>query len=475
MSVAIAQRIAASLDGASRSEARRVELVALLSEEHPLCRELGLSEITNVRGFVLAAFERLGLPEAALPFVLEELQTGHAPYSVAAAAKAVRGLGAPSPELEPFLLRALDNLAGRDEIVSFGAFDEYTAPRGDVTALAEVRISLAWLRQACISGACCALPELAWGRSWFGANERQAARRVMSARFEDHDERTVSFAELFVGKPALVAFFYTRCENPRKCSLTLSKLGRVQARLHERGLAAKLQLAAITYDPLYDLPARLRAYAEARGLSLGAGARVLRAPDDFGALRAHFRLGVGFLRSVVSRHRIELYLLDESANVAGSFTRLEWSEDEVVSRLAQLVEAANASAPRPAARRRVSRALLSLLPPVLLALVPKCPLCWAAYLSVLGIAGLERLPYPAFAAPFLLSLVAVNVLAAFWRARAQRCYWPFLACLSGALLLAPLAFGQRWLGLAPAGVALSLLGVLGGAGRARALPLAQLR
>jgi protein SCO1 len=470
----IAQQVTTLLEGARHAPARRAELVALLAEDHPFFHQLGLSDITHVRGFVLAAFERFGLPEAALPFVLEELQTGHEPYSVAGAARAVRGLGAPATQLEPFLRRALDNLAGRDEIVSFGAFDEYTAPRGEVTALAEVRASLAWVQHAA-QGPCCAWPELAWGRAWFGTGERQAATRVMSVRLEDQDERAVTFAELFVGRPALIAFFYTRCENPRKCSLTLAKLSGVQARLHERGLDEVVQLAAITYDPHYDLPARLRAYAEARGLKLGKSARVLRSPRDFTALRAHFRLGVGFLRSIVSWHRIELYLLDEAGRVAASFTRLEWSEDEVVSRLAQLVAEAKASAARPAARRSASGALFALLPHVLLALVPKCPLCWAAYLSALGIAGLERLPYPTFAAPLLLSLVVLNVLAACGRARAQRRYWPFLACLSGALLLAPLAFGQRWPWLALPGVSLSLLGVLAGTGRARATSRAQFR
>jgi protein SCO1/2 len=471
MSPVIAQQIAALLQAASRSTAQRAEFVALLSEQHPLYRELGLSDITHVRGFVFATFERVGLPEAALPFVLEELQTGHAAYSVAAAARAVRGLGAPSPELEPFLRRALDNLAGRDEVVSFGVFDEYTEPRGAVTALAEVRASLHWLERA-PSGTCCALPELAWGRAWFGAVERQAARQVMSVRFEDHDEQRVTFAELFVGKPALVAFFYTRCDNPRKCSLTLSKLSRVQARLSERGLATQVQLAAITYDPLYDLPARLRAYAEARGLALSAGARVLRSPCDFNALRAHFRLGVGFVRSIVSRHRIELYLLDESGRVAAAFTRLEWSEDEVVLRLSQLVAAAKVSAP--ARATGPARALFSSLPPVLLVLAPKCPLCWAAYLSMLGIAGLECLPFPGFAAPLLLALVALNVLSVLWRGHTKRRYWPFYCCLSGALLLAPLAFGQQWPWLSLPGVALSLLGVLASVGRARTRPLLQL-
>jgi hypothetical protein len=93
---------------------------------------------------------------------------------------------------------------------------------------------------------------------------------------------------------------------------------------------------------------------------------------------------------------------------------------------------------------------------------------------VLGVAGLEHLPFPSFAAPLLLGLVLLNVLAVWWRGHARRQYGPFWCCLSGALLLAPLAFGQQWPWLSVPGVALSLLGVLASVGRARTRALVQL-
>ena len=74
----------------------------------------------------------------------------------------------------------------------------------------------------------------------------------------------------------MVAFFYTRCDNPNKCSLTITKLGRLQRRLADLGLDGRIQTAAITYDPEFDLPARLRAYGENRGVVFSPSDRLFR-------------------------------------------------------------------------------------------------------------------------------------------------------------------------------------------------------
>ena len=39
----------------------------------------------------------------------------------------------------------------------------------------------------------------------------------------------MTFKDFFHGQPSIVVFFYTRCDNPMKCSLTVAKLARVQA------------------------------------------------------------------------------------------------------------------------------------------------------------------------------------------------------------------------------------------------------
>ena len=50
----------------------------------------------RMRGYILAAFEQTGLPEAALPYVLEELENGRDAYLTAGAARALRGLDTPT-------------------------------------------------------------------------------------------------------------------------------------------------------------------------------------------------------------------------------------------------------------------------------------------------------------------------------------------------------------------------------------------
>jgi protein SCO1/2 len=73
---------------------------------------------------------------------------------------------------------------------------------------------------------------------------------------------------------------------------------------------------------------------------MNAGHRLFRATDDNDALKEHFGLGVGFVGSLVNRHRIELYILDAGGRVAVSFEQLRWDEQEVVARAAGMLEGA---------------------------------------------------------------------------------------------------------------------------------------
>src|SRR5260370_34418734 len=75
--------------------ARRSLLVDLLKEDHPVYEQKGTAATIRMRGWVLLAFEQLGLPGSALIYVLEELDNGRDAYLVAAAARAPRS--APTP------------------------------------------------------------------------------------------------------------------------------------------------------------------------------------------------------------------------------------------------------------------------------------------------------------------------------------------------------------------------------------------
>jgi protein SCO1/2 len=315
---------------------------------------------------------------------------------------------------------------------------------------------------------CCALPGGLGDKFSWALGSRRGCGPVEATVFEDHDGTPVTFGEFFRGRPSIVVFFYTRCDNPFKCSLTITKLARVQKLLEERGLAERVNIAAITYDPAFDLPGRLRGYGENRGVRLGARHRMLRAVEGNDALRRHFKLGVNFITSLVNRHRIEVYILDAEGRVAASFERLQWEERRVAERAAELLEDESSGAvpetfgetAAPPARRKTTSPVLGTLASVAVAFFPKCPICWAGYLSLFGVASLQRIPYSPWLQPLLVAVMLVNLGSVWLRSRATGRMSAFYLVSAGALAILISKAGPGWEGAAALGVAFTLAGSL---------------
>jgi len=74
---------------------------------------------------------------------------------------------------------------------------------------------------------------------------------------------------------------------------------------------------------------------------------------------------------------------------------------------------------------------------ILVAFLPKCPACWAAYSSGLGIAGISSLPFPQAWFPVLVAMLGLHLWLLF-RQRARVGYGPFICSVVGVstLLLA---------------------------------------
>lgn len=147
---------------------------------------------------------------------------------------------------------------------------------------------------------------------------------------EDQDGKRLILAEFLRRAPTVLAFFYTRCGNPRKCSLTITSLAVLGRELAARNRLGSVQIAAITYDPGHDLPARLRRYGRDRGLPFGPAVRMFRTVAGHELLRDHLALRVGYTSSVVNRHGIELFLLDGAGRVARTWARHRWEPAEVL-------------------------------------------------------------------------------------------------------------------------------------------------
>jgi protein SCO1/2 len=338
------------------------ELVDLLAEKAPVYAGRSTGEAERLRGYLLASFEATGLPASALAFVIEELETGLNPYVVAAAAKALRGASSLPERIVPLLLDAIDRVRQSDDVVRFDSRAAAASGTTPHTALTEMFRTLAWLGPR--AGA--ALPALqamlardppVFSAAVLAEIEKAAAavsrpeqpalhsccadRAVASspaplvetdiadAELQDQDGAVFSFGQFFRGRPSVLTFFYTRCMNPNKCSLTISKLARLQRRVGEEGLGGQVNIAAISYDPAFDLPRRLHFYGAERGMAFDDRNRLMRTTGPFEPLQLYFDLGVGYGSTTVNQHRLELVVLDDMMRPSADFTRIQWHEDEV--------------------------------------------------------------------------------------------------------------------------------------------------
>ena len=139
-------------------------------------------------------------------------------------------------------------------------------------------------------------------------------------------------------RPVLVTFFYTRCQNSRKCPLTVSRLAGLQRHLEAEGLAERVRLLAITYEPQFDTPRRLARYAGNRGLALGPGALALRLePERQQDVIDDLRVDVAYNTGWVSGHGVELSLLDAGGRLVRKYHAVYWQNPRVLEDVRRLL------------------------------------------------------------------------------------------------------------------------------------------
>ena len=452
-------------------------LVKFLDEGAPVYSNKTVGEVSWIRGYAILKLAESPLPEDAWPAITEELQSGLDAYLVACAARAARS-GPPPPGIASYIERALFNIWAQDgcfclenarglpakgdqttsavqelllTAVHASQWDDKMIPTmehmAETSSLGFTRRFQGRLREAVAQaravvkcsdgGSCCACsphdPSLLKV-----VTARFAKTRVADLEVEDQDGMQSTFGQLLNGRPAVVAFFYTRCDNPSKCSMTVSRLAELQGLM---GNAPNFTILAFTYDPQYDLPRRLQLYGANRGFQFGQHAKFLRtSPSGLDLLRSVFQLGVNYTGALVNRHRIEVFLVDANGKPFETLQRLQWTPRQVLS-LLQEHEAARKSRPDNMPRR-VGAALSGILPVVAFALVPKCPLCVTAWLGTAGMAGLAVTPSMLNSTRILFALFAcLHVAWIVWRAVRTSNWLPVSIWIAGALLVFG---GAKW-------------------------------
>lgn len=131
----------------------------------------------------------------------------------------------------------------------------------------------------------------------------------LAAELEDQDGVTLSLAAILEAGPVLIAPFYTRCMNPKKCSRAITLLAQAAKALPE------ISTLGLTYDPTFDSAHRLHGYGQDRGFCFGPAARLVRCTKGWSELAADLELRVGFGGATVSNHARELLLIDTRMKV----------------------------------------------------------------------------------------------------------------------------------------------------------------
>ena len=316
---------------------RADELVDQLHEGSAVYAGRSAAAAGRLRASVLAEFAEVGLPAAAVPYVVEVLRTELNPEVVAAAALAVRGWPGSDPEPRrgvgpgrgqspgsrragrprgrrgPRWSRCSPRWPGSPRLRRRLLAAPGAAGPGERPGLEPGGPSGAGRHLGGLAGADRARDRCLVGRGWPVRrlpNPPSGRPRVIlvGVVVEDQDGVRQPLIDFLSRADTVVAFFYTRCQNPNKCSLTITKLADLQARMLERGMAG--QLAAISYDPVSicrpDWP---------RTVGPGGCISAIRF-ECSGPLRAmprlaeFFGLRVGYTGTIVNQHGLELFLVD---------------------------------------------------------------------------------------------------------------------------------------------------------------------
>jgi|GEM_PF-1315487 len=84
--------------------------------------------------------------------------------------------------------------------------------------------------------------------------------------------------------------------------------------------------------------------------------------------------------------------------------------------------------------KQVARTHFSFFMAVVIAFFPKCPFCWAAYMSALSSLGLSTIPYRPWMLPLLIGLFFANMVSLYYT-RGRHGYKLLLISLAGAVLI----------------------------------------
>ena len=127
----------------------------------------------------------------------------------------------------------------------------------------------------------------------------------------DADSNTVVFPRDLEGAPTLVGFVYTHC--PDICPMTTSNMRQVW---RELGEPEDVQFVTLTFDPVRDTPATLRAYRDAYGLQDANWHFLTGEPDTVSALMNRLGIRTAIADTTTTPEGETIYFIDHTDQIS---------------------------------------------------------------------------------------------------------------------------------------------------------------
>jgi len=141
----------------------------------------------------------------------------------------------------------------------------------------------------------------------------------------------------FHGKTLLLTFIYTRCPLPNFCPLITHNFAVINSQLAaDPALYAKTHLLCISFDPVHDTPARLKAYGAEY---MGSDAKSAFAHWDFAVptkpelveMAKYFDVGYSPGPDDTITHTLSTTLIDAHGKVAQYYPGNDWTPQQVLT------------------------------------------------------------------------------------------------------------------------------------------------
>ncbi len=163
---------------------------------------------------------------------------------------------------------------------------------------------------------------------------------VPDAALVDQQDRRRSLSD-WGGTPYLMTFIYTRCPLPNFCPAMNRNFASIQGSLAaDAGLAGRLQLVSVSFDPEHDTPAVLAEFAAAHDTDPAVWTWLTG--DRITTDRLAAKFGVSVIRGDASAtevvHNLRTTLVDAEGRVVKIYSGSEWTTDAVLADVRALLK-----------------------------------------------------------------------------------------------------------------------------------------